>query len=70
MAGGDVARKSDLGVRVLSAVVMVAVAGTALWLGGWVWTALVAAIAVGVLWEWRQLVRGFASTPARRGLWN
>jgi phosphatidate cytidylyltransferase len=70
MAGGDVARKSDLGVRALSAVVMVAVAGTALWLGGWVWTALVAAIAVGVLWEWRQLVRGFASTPARRGMWN
>ena len=70
MAGGEPVKKSDLGVRALSAVVMVAVAGAALWLGGWVWTALVTAIAVGVLWEWRQLVRGFAATAATRGLWN
>lgn len=62
-------KKSDLGVRTLSAVVMVAVAGTALWLGGWVWTLFVAAVALGVLWEWRGLVVGFEPSPVKRGLW-
>ena len=36
---------------------MVAVAGTALWLGGWVWTVFVAVVALGVLWEWWGLVK-------------
>ena len=63
-------RKSDLGVRVVSAVVMVAVAGTALWLGGWVWAAFVAVVAVGVLWEWGHLVAGFAHSPVALGLWS
>jgi phosphatidate cytidylyltransferase len=70
MAGVDTPKKSDLGVRTVSAVVMVAVAGTALWLGGWVWTVLVGLIAAGVLWEWRALVRGFVSSPVRQGVWN
>ena len=55
-------KKSDLGVRTVSAVVMVAVAGTALWLGGSVWLAFVGAVAAGVLWEWRGLV--YAMTPS------
>lgn len=67
MAGG---KKSDLPVRAASAVVMVAVAGTALWLGGWVWMAFVALVALGVLWEWRGLVAGFQPSPMKRGLWN
>jgi phosphatidate cytidylyltransferase len=62
-------KNSDLGVRVASAVVMVAVAGTALWLGGWVWTAFVAAVALGVLWEWWGLVRGSSSTSVGGILW-
>lgn len=62
--------KSDLGTRTLSAIVMIAVAGTALWLGGWVWTAFVAAVALGVLWEWRGLVAGFQPSPVKRGMWN
>lgn len=62
-------KKSDLGVRALSAVVMVAVAGTALWLGGWVWTAFVALVALGVLWEWWGLVRRIASFPLGRAVW-
>ncbi len=62
-------KKSDLGVRAASAVVMVAVAGAALWLGGWVWTAFVALVALGVLWEWRALVAGFETAPVKRGLW-
>lgn len=69
MAGGE-AKKSDLPVRAASAVVMVAVAGTALWLGGWVWMAFVALVALGVLWEWRGLVAGFQPSPMKRGLWN
>ena len=63
-------KKSDLGVRTASAIVMVAVAGTALWLGGWVWTAFVAAIALGVLWEWRCLAAGFTPGLPARGVWN
>ena len=62
-------RKSDLGVRVVSAVVMVAVAGTALWLGGWAWRLFVLAVGLGVLWEWRGLVRRFAVGASRRMLW-
>ena len=63
-------KKSDLGTRALSAVVMVAVAGTALWLGGWWWTVFVAAVALGVLWEWWGLVKGFSSSDVRRTLWT
>jgi phosphatidate cytidylyltransferase len=63
-------KKSDLPVRAASAVVMVVVAGTALWLGGWLWALFVGAIAAGVLWEWRGLVRGFAATPRQQTLWN
>ncbi|MCB2067675.1 MAG: phosphatidate cytidylyltransferase [Erythrobacter sp.] len=62
-------KKSDLGVRTLSAIVMLAVAGGALWLGGWWWNALVAAIAIGVLWEWWNLVRAFAHDVPARSIW-
>ena len=62
-------RKSDLGVRVVSAVVMVAVAGTALWLGGWWWTAFVALVALGVLWEWWGLARAIGKGAATRSSW-
>lgn len=62
-------KKSDLGVRAASAVVMVAVAGTALWLGGWVWTAFVALVALGVLWEWSRLARAIANSPVAVVLW-
>ena len=54
-------KKSDLGVRTVSALVMVGVAGTALWLGGTVWILFVMAVALGVLWEWRALALKFAS---------
>lgn len=64
------ARKSDLGPRTASALVMGAVAGTALWLGGYVWIGFVALIALGVLWEWNRLVHGMAAHPVTRGLWN
>jgi len=63
------AKKSDLGVRTASAIVMLAVAGTALWLGGWVWTGFVAAVALGVLWEWAGLVRAMCSGQLARLAW-
>ena len=62
-------KKSDLGVRTASAVVMLAVAGTALWLGGGVWTLFVAVVGVIVLREFYGLVRGFATGPAAVAMW-
>ena len=62
-------KKSDLRTRAASALVMLAVAGTALWLGGWVWTVFVAAIALGVLWEWWGLICGFVPSMAGRAAW-
>jgi phosphatidate cytidylyltransferase len=82
MAGGDVPpragedrvissppKKSDLGVRALSAVVMIAVAGTALWLGGWVWIVFAALVAIGVLWEWNRLTAQISANSIKRSLW-
>jgi phosphatidate cytidylyltransferase len=62
--------KSDLGVRTVSAVVMIAVAGTALWLGGWAWTFFVGAVALGVLWEWWGLVCGLSTPAFHRNIWQ
>ena len=66
----DTPKKSDLPVRTASAIVMVAVAGTALWLGGWVWTLFVAAVALGVLWEWTRLFLAFTRSIAIRIIWG
>ncbi|MEJ2408959.1 MAG: phosphatidate cytidylyltransferase [Novosphingobium sp.] len=63
-------KASDLGARAASAVVMIAVAAAALWLGGAVWIAFVCAVAVVVLWEWVRLARAGTGSPAERGLWN
>jgi len=68
--GEAVANKSDLPVRTASALVMLAIAGAALWLGGWAWIALVTLVALGVFWEWRSLVRGFEGDVVKLGLWN
>jgi phosphatidate cytidylyltransferase len=62
-------KKSDLGVRVVSAVVMVAVAGAALWLGGWIWAAFVSIVALGAVWEWRNLVQLFGASRLIENLW-
>lgn len=72
MAGADRKAKgaSDLPVRTLSAFVMIAVAGAALWFGTWIWTLFVTAIALGVMWEWRKLVEGFERSPLGRMAWT
>ena len=62
-------RKSDLGVRVVSAVVMVAVAGTALWLGGTAFTILVGVFATAALYEWQRIVRAMHLSGAVGTLW-
>ncbi|MFZ1743692.1 MAG: phosphatidate cytidylyltransferase [Pontixanthobacter sp.] len=61
-------KKSDLGVRAASAVVMVAIAGTAIWLGGWWWTAFVALIAAICFFEFIKLIRGAFGGGARASL--
>jgi phosphatidate cytidylyltransferase len=48
---------------------MVAVSGSALWLGGVVWAIFVLAVCVGVLWEWNKLARKIASSRWARLLW-
>ena len=55
-------RKSDLGVRVVSAVVMVAVAGAALWLGGWWWPLFVLIVATACFFEFVRLI--WLATPS------
>lgn len=58
------AKKSDLMVRVASAVVMLAIAGTALWFGGLALDLFVAAVAFGVFVEYVMLASKIATTPA------
>jgi phosphatidate cytidylyltransferase len=48
---------------------MVALAGAALWLGGWAFAAFAALVALGVYWELWCLVRGLAASPAARVAW-
>lgn len=62
-------KKSDLGVRALSAIVMIAVAGTALWLGGWAWAGFVGLVALGVFWEWVRLAFAVSTSIAARMAW-
>ena len=62
-------RNADLKARTLSAIVMVAVAGGALWLGGIAWTVFVLLVATGVLWEWSKLSRAIAASHWARLIW-
>lgn len=60
---------ADLPVRLASAIVMLVVAGGALWLGGWIWSAFVVLVAVGVLWEWNRLVARFGASVLVEAVW-
>lgn len=62
-------KKSDLGVRLASAIVMIVLAVAALSLGGWFLFAFVIAIAAGVLWEALGLVRRIVAGMAARATW-
>ncbi|HKX78066.1 MAG TPA: phosphatidate cytidylyltransferase [Novosphingobium sp.] len=63
-------KTSDLPKRAASAMVMLAVAGTALWLGGWWWTAFVLLAAAGVWFEWSVLAMLGNPPGAARSLWR
>lgn len=63
-------RTSDLPRRAGSAVVMLLISGVALWLGGIVWTLFVAAVAIGVYFEWSVLVLLFREKGTRRNFWR
>ncbi len=75
MAGGNArvrdpkAGVSDLPVRLASAIVMLVLAGAALWLGGWFWTGFVALVACGVVWEWNKLIERFGMTGLGETVW-
>jgi phosphatidate cytidylyltransferase len=62
----NVSKKSDLGVRTASAVVMVAVAGGALWAGGFVFIAFVVLLALVMLWEAWGLIAKITDSTAYR----
>lgn len=63
------AHSSDLGIRTLSAAIMLAVAGAALWLGGLLWLVLVVAVGLGVIWEFGRLVQTAGFAPLPRAGW-
>lgn len=65
----DAARKSDLAVRTASAVVMLGVAGTALYMGGTVFMFFVALVAFLVVLEWRGLVVLLPDDNLAKGIW-
>jgi len=62
-------KRSDLPVRVASAVVMVTVAGAAFWLGGWALIGFIVAIGLGIYAEWAALVFAFEARFAARAIW-
>ena len=70
MVAGNGVKISDLGVRTLSAIAMLAVAGGALWLGGIWWFGLVVLVAAGVMREWQALVLRFAPGLGQRIVWS
>ena len=69
MASRSTSPSSDLTVRTLSGVAMVAVAALALWLGGLWFAAFSSAIAAGTLWEWWHLTRLMVRGGFARALW-
>lgn len=61
-------KKSDLGVRTASAVVMLAVAGGALWAGGAVLDLFIALVALAALWEFVRLIARVTNSATLRVL--
>jgi len=76
MAGGDsrnvndpvTVRTSDLPKRAASAVVMVAIAGAALWMGGLVWQAFIALVAIVGIGELWRLASRFGKSRAAQSV--
>lgn len=64
-----VVKQSDLGVRTVSAMMMVLIAGGALWAGGFVFALFVWLIGLGLLWEFCGLVARITSNWGERAFW-
>lgn len=60
---------SDLPKRAATALLMLAVSGVALWVGGLTFAVFVTAVSVGVFWEWWSLVWRLAERPGSRAVW-
>jgi phosphatidate cytidylyltransferase len=70
MAGAEPSRGSDLGTRTVSALVMLAVAGFALWAGGMAWLVFVLVIGMGVWFEWSALCLLMYPPGRKRTTWR
>jgi phosphatidate cytidylyltransferase len=62
-------RRSDLGVRTLSGVVMMSIAIAAIWQGGWAFAILAIGSGAGVVWEWTKLSNAFSESQQNRAIW-
>jgi len=63
-----VAKKSDLKVRAVSALVMIAVAGLAVWLGGYWLDAFILMVSAVTLFEFASLITKATATPWMRAI--
>ncbi|MEW9856919.1 phosphatidate cytidylyltransferase [Novosphingobium sp. M1R2S20] len=63
-------RNADLPKRLATAIVMLVVAGTALWLGNLAWTVFVLIVGIGVWFEWSALVLQFKRPGRARTIWR
>jgi len=61
---------SDLATRTISALVMLAVSGFALWAGGMAWMVFVLVIGIGVWFEWSALVLKMYPPGGRQTMWR
>jgi phosphatidate cytidylyltransferase len=66
---GQTKRRSDLGIRTLSGVVMMGIAITAIWFGGYAYMALVVLVGIGVYWEFAKLVLAFTDSLGVCAIW-
>lgn len=68
-SAGNKRQKSDLGIRTLSGLLMIAVSALALWLGGYAFALFVIVIAFGLLREWQLLVKAMPLGTSSRVAW-
>lgn len=55
----------ELGLRIVSAAVILPIAAAAIWRGGWAFDLLILAAVLAMLWEWRRLVGRFPAAGRR-----
>lgn len=67
--GGAARSKSDLRVRLISAIVMILVAGAALSIGGLPLRLFIVLVGIGLIYEFAGLVRGFANSARQVSCW-